>query len=63
MSVEQNEADKKVIEDFRESYVFWEPGGKSVTLDGTYDIEQLKILIRFMENGGPGEGNRRHDLL
>lgn len=52
-----------MIDDYRESYVFWEPDGKSVTLDGTYDIEQLKTFIRFMENGGPGKGNCRHDLL
>jgi hypothetical protein len=60
---EQNEKDKEAIAGYSESYVYWEPGGDSVTLDGSYDVDQLKTVIRFMENGGPGKGNCKHEEL
>lgn len=27
------------------------------------DLREVLVSIRFMENGGPGKGNCRHDLL
>lgn len=58
----QNEIDKKAIADYRESYVYWE-SDDSVYLDGSYDADQLRTIIRFMENGGPGKGNCKHKDL
>jgi len=62
MSTEQNEKDKKAITDLKE-YVYWEPSGDWVTLDGTFSVDHLKTIVRFMENGGPGKGGCKHEKL
>lgn len=62
MSTEQNEKDKRYITGFKE-YIYWEPEGDCVTLDGCFDLDQLRTLVRFMENGGPGKGGCKHEEL
>jgi len=44
-------------------YIHWGPDGKDVTLDGTFDMAELAQLVWFMKNGGPGEGNCKHEDL
>jgi len=62
MSTAQNEKDKKYIAGFKE-YIYWEPEGDAVTLDGCFDLDQLRTIVRFMENGGPGKGSCKHEDL
>lgn len=63
MSTEQNERDKKTIADLKE-HIYWEPGSPpSVTIDGSFYLEDLKTIVRFMENGGPGKGGCKHEEL
>lgn len=60
MTTEQNEEDKKAITDMKQ-YVSWWP--KGVTLDGDFTVEELKVIVRFMENGGPGDAYCNHKEL
>lgn len=62
MAISQNKVDKEAIAEFEE-YIYWEPRGEAVTLDGCYDLNELKTIVRFMENGGPGEGGCKHKDL
>lgn len=59
--VRQVEEDRKIIADSK-SYVYWD-GPQDVTLDGNYDLKELKALVRFIENGGPDKGRMKHEDL
>lgn len=54
--------EKDEITSFKE-YVHWEPGGDSVTLDGSFTASQLETIARFMRRGGPGHGGCNHKDL
>jgi Predicted acetyltransferase len=53
--------DRQTIIDSK-SYVYWD-GPEEVTLDGSYNLTELKALVRFIENGGPGKGHKKHEEI
>lgn len=60
-AVVQLEEDRQTISNAKQ-YVHWS-GSDEVTLDGSFDIKELKAVVRFMENKGPGTRHIKHQDL
>lgn len=55
------EEDRAIIQESK-NWVDWD-GPQEVTLDGHFDLKELKALVRFIENGGPGDKTCKHEEL